>query len=171
MFDFLAKNVDIRKYVRYNIKHKEHLFATHVRKERLKVSCMYNSMRPMRIEDVRSERRIQKNRIRRQREIKKDFLIFIMTICLIATCTISMNGFLSNAKGDSTDDSYKYYKSIIVANDDTLWSIAEKYMDKEHYDSINDYIAEVKNMNALTDDVIHYGEYLIIPYYGSRSMG
>ena len=103
--------------------------------------------------------------------MKKNFLILVMTICLIVTCTISMSGFRSNAKDDSTAISYKYYKSITVANNDTLWSIAETYMDKEHYDSITDYIAEVKDMNALTDDVIHYGEYLIIPYYGSEFVG
>ena len=135
------------------------------------MNSMNNSMSRMRIEDVRSERRIWKNRIRRQREMKKNFLILVMTICLIVTCTISMSGFRSNAKDDSTAVSYKYYKSITVANNDTLWSIAETYMDKEHYDSITDYIEEVKDMNALTDDVIHYGEYLIIPYYGSEFVG
>ena len=132
---------------------------------------MHNSMSRMRIEDVRSERRIRKNRLRRQREMRKNFLIFIMTICLIVTCSVSLNGFRSNAKDDSTEVSYKYYKSITVANNDTLWSIAERYMDGEHYDSINDYIREVKSMNDLTDDVIHYGEYLIIPYYGSDFVG
>ena len=135
------------------------------------MNSMYNSMGHMRIEDVRSERRIRKNRIRRRRELKKNFLIFVMTICLIVTCTISMNGFRSNAKDDSTDVSYKYYKSITVANNDTLWSIAEQYMDGQHYDCINDYIEEVKRMNNLTDDVIHYGEYLIIPYYDNNFVG
>ena len=128
-------------------------------------------MSRMRIEDVRSERRILKNRIRRQREMKKNFLIFIMTVCLIITCSISMNGFRSNAKDDSTEVSYKYYKSISVANNETLWSIAEQYMDAEHYDSISDYIQEVKSMNDLKDDVIHYGDYLVIPYYDHNFVG
>ena len=133
---------------------------------------MYNnSMNRMRIEDVRSERRILKNRIRRQREIRKNFIILIMTVCLITTCTLSLSGFRSNAKDDSTEVSYKYYKSITVASDDTLWSIAEKYMDEDHYDSITDYIGEVKRMNSLTDDVINYGEYLVIPYYDSEFVG
>lgn len=130
-----------------------------------------NSIHRMRIEDIRSERRIMKNRIRRQREIKKNFLILIMTICLIVTGALSLNGFRSNAKDDSTKVSYKYYKSIAVANNDTLWSIAQEYMDSEHYESIYDYIDEVKSMNALTDETIHYGEYLIIPYYTSDFVG
>ena len=126
---------------------------------------MNNSMHRMRIEDVRSERRILKNKIRRQREMKKNFLISIMTVCLIVTCSISLSGFRSNAKDDSTEVSYKYYKSIAVTSHDTLWSIAEEYMDEAYYDSITDYIDEVKSMNSLTNDTIHYGEYLIIPYY------
>lgn len=132
---------------------------------------MYNSMNLMRIEDVRSERRIIKNRIRRQREIKKNFIILIMTVCLIITCSVSLNAFRSNAKDDITEISYKYYKSIAIDNDDTLWTIAEKYMDEEHYDSIFDYIQEVKSMNSLIDDVIHYGDYLIIPYYDNNFVG
>lgn len=135
------------------------------------VKIMYNSMNRMRIEDVRSERRIIKNRIRRQREMKKNLLIFIMTACLIVTCSFSLNAFRSNAKDNSTEASYKYYKSIVVSNGDTLWTIAEEYMDAEHYDSINDYIREVKSMNTLTDDTIHYGEYLVIPYYDNHFVG
>lgn len=135
------------------------------------MNIMNNSICRMRIEDIRSERRIMKNRIRRQREIKKNFLILVMTICLIVTGTLSLNGFRSNAKDDSTEVSYKYYKSIAVAGNDTLWSIAQEYMDSEHYESIYDYIDEVKSMNALTDETIHYGEYLIIPYYTNEFVG
>lgn len=99
--------------------------------------------------------------------MKKNFLIIFMTICVIVTGTITMSGFRSNAKGNSIDGSCKYYKCITVSTDDTLWSIAEKYMDGQHYDCIGDYIEEVKRMNNLTTDMIHYGEYLIIPYYDS----
>lgn len=130
-----------------------------------------NNRNHMRIEDIRSERRIMKNRIRRQRELKKNFLIVAMTICLITLGSVSLSGFRSNAKDDSAAVSYKYYKSIMVSNNDTLWSIAAQYMDDEHYESINDYINEVKNMNAMTDDVIQYGEHLIIPYYDSEFVG
>ena len=130
----------------------------------------YNK-RAYRSEDLRSERRIRNNRIRRQREMRKDFLMLVMTICLVITCSISFNSFRSNAKDDSVKTSYKYYKSIVIDNDDTLWSIAEEYMDDEHYDSINAYIQEVKNMNSLTDDEIQYGEHLIIPYYDDTFIG
>lgn len=125
----------------------------------------------MRTEDIRSERRICRNRVRRQREMMKNFLILAMTVCLIVTCSVVLSGFRSNAKDDSTETSYKYYKSIVVSSDDTLWSIAEEHMDVDHYDSINDYINEVKAMNSLSDDAIHYGTHLIIPYYDNVYTG
>ncbi len=128
-------------------------------------------MNYMRTEDIRSERRICRNRVRRQREMMKNFLILAMTVCLIVTCSVVLSGFRSNAKDDSTETSYKYYKSIVVSGDDTLWSIAEEHMDVEHYDSINDYINEVKAMNSLSDDAIHYGTHLIIPYYDNVYTG
>lgn len=122
-----------------------------------------------RIEDIRSERRIRNNRVRRQREMRKNFLLVLLTVCLIITGSIALNGFNSKAKDDSAKAMYKYYKSITVSNSDTLWSIAEEYMDNEHYDSVKDYIAEVMTMNALTGDEIHYGEHLIVPYYAEYS--
>lgn len=139
--------------------------------ERIQVMIMRNSMTHMRIEDTRSERRILKNRIRRQREMRKNLLIFVMTLCLIVTGSFTLSAFRSNAKDDSVETSYKYYKSIVVADNDTLWSIAEKYMDRDHYDSIMEYIEEVKDMNSLQDETINYGEYLVIPYYSNEFIG
>ena len=60
----------------------------------------------------RSERRIKNNKIRRQKEMRKNFLMLVMTVCLVITFSISMNGFLSNAKDDSIETSYKYYKRV-----------------------------------------------------------
>lgn len=113
----------------------------------------------------KSERRIRNNRIRRAKEMRKNFLLTIMTICLVITFSLSMNSFLSNAKDNSEPVCCKYYKSITIAKNDTLWSIAQEYMDDEHYDSINDYIKEVKQINVLGSSDITYGAHLIVPYY------
>ena len=113
----------------------------------------------------RSEKRIRNNRIRRKQELHRKFFISLITVCLVITISIGLNGFLSNAKDNGSHTAYKYYTSITVSNEDTLWSIAEKYMDKEHYESVNAYIQEVKNMNHLKNDIITYGEHLIVPYY------
>ncbi len=124
--------------------------------------------RYMTTEDQRSEQRIIQNRIRRQQEMKRHLQMFLITICLITVCSFTLSAFRSNAK-NGLSTSVKYYRSIAISNHDTLWSIAEQYMDAEHYDSIQDYIDEVRQMNSLTGDAIHYGEYLVIPYYNNVS--
>ncbi len=114
---------------------------------------------------TRNERRIRNNRIRRQRELRRNVMLTVMTICFIITFSISLNGFLSNAKGSSGREVHKCYKSITISNGDSLWSIAKDNMDEEQYPSIYSYIKEVKQINSLHTNSINYGECLIIPYY------
>lgn len=59
--------------------------------------------------------------------------------------------------------SLKYYKSIEIQPGDTLWGIAEQYMTNE-YNSIQEYIDELKEMNHLSSDQIHDSRYLMIAY-------
>lgn len=121
-------------------------------------------------QDMRSERRIRNNRIRRIREIRKNFLLFIMTLCLIITTSIAFSSFRSDAKSDPAKETYRYYKSIIVSQHDTLWSIADTYMDEMHYDSKQDYINDVKHINNLKNDAIYADAHLIVPYYAEPVM-
>ena len=58
----------------------------------------------------------------------------------------------------------KYYKSIEILADDTLWSIAKDNMTEE-YASIYEYIKEVMEMNNLESDQIYEGQYLTVAYY------
>ncbi len=53
----------------------------------------------------------------------------------------------------------------MVEDGDTLWEYAERYGISPYYDSYDDYIKEVMNMNFLSDDKITTGQYLILPYY------
>ena len=58
----------------------------------------------------------------------------------------------------------KYYKTVQISTGDSLWAIAEEYMD-EHYESIDDYVNELKNINHLASDNIEEGNYLTVAYY------
>ncbi|MDE5716964.1 MAG: hypothetical protein K2I53_04985 [Lachnospiraceae bacterium] len=118
-------------------------------------------------QDIRSERRIRNNRIRRRREMRKNLLLFVMTFFLIVTASIAVSSFRSNAKNDPSQESDKYYKSIVISDSDTLWSIAEDYMDEAHYGSVYEYIREVMQINSLTSDAIYADAHLIVPYYAA----
>lgn len=128
------------------------------------------TQRRRRPQDIRSERRIRNNRIRRRREMRKNFLMFVMTLCLIVTTSVAVSSFRSNAKNDASKETYKYFKSIVVSESDTLWSIAETYMDEEHYDSVNEYIREVMRINSLKNDAIYADAHLIVPYYATAAV-
>ncbi len=63
-----------------------------------------------------------------------------------------------------TTNHTKYYRTVEITSGDTLWNIAETYMD-DNYDSVKDYVQELKEVNHLTSDVIQDGQYLTVTYY------
>ncbi|WP_099468124.1 cell division suppressor protein YneA [Konateibacter massiliensis] len=103
--------------------------------------------------------------------VQKDnqrFYIIVMTICLAAAVAVTCGSFISIAKNKAPEkEVYKYYTSIQIEKGDTLWELAEDYITTE-YNSVNDYIQEVKNLNSLYGDSIHEGQYLTVPYYSSQ---
>lgn len=115
----------------------------------------------------KSEKRIRSNKLRRQKERRKNIMLSIMTICLVVTLSFTINGFLSNAKSGTDGVEFKYYKSIIVDQGDTLWSIATENMN-ERYDNTAELVKEIMQMNGLTDDGITAGSYLVVPYYSAE---
>ncbi len=78
----------------------------------------------------------------------------------------SISGFASLRNEE--EKIYKYYTSISIKKGDTLWSIASEYMTAE-YDSIEEYIMEVKKLNHISGNKIYTGKYLTIPYYSAES--
>lgn len=59
--------------------------------------------------------------------------------------------------------SRKYYRSIEVQSGDTLWDIAELYMD-DSYHSVTEYMNELIEINQLGSGRIHEGRYLTVVY-------
>lgn len=100
-----------------------------------------------------------KNQALLQLLIKGVILCFVLVMML---CALSLHG-----KASAKTEKYKYYTSITISYGDTLWSIAEEYMDKDFYTK-KSYIQEVKSINHLHDDIIKEGKMLIIPYYSSE---
>ena len=63
----------------------------------------------------------------------------------------------------------KYYTSIRIEQGDTLWGIADRYMTDEYKDR-DAYIREVCEMNLISEDEIHAGQYLTVPYYAAEPL-
>ena len=92
-------------------------------------------------------------------------MMFILTIVLISGFSVGFFSFKTKAQNETEKVAYKYYKSIIVKSGDTIWDYAEEYANMDYYDSYDSYIKEVIRINAMPDDSIQSGQYLIIPYY------
>ena len=117
------------------------------------------------------ELRAYKRRMRRQREIRRKCFTFLMTICLVIICAVSYHSISISAHSDQEDINFKYYTSIHVAYGETLWDIADNYIDYNEYKDKNSYIAEVRSINHLEDESdIRAGQRLIVPYYSTEFM-
>ena len=91
-------------------------------------------------------------------------ILFIAVCLILVVGAFALGSDNKNANVNASTYNEKYYKCINIYEDDTLWSIAEANISEE-YDSIEEYIAEVKYINNLTSDKIYCGATLVIPYY------
>ena len=83
---------------------------------------------------------------------------------ILSVCMLSGSFFVSaHEDADNTETVYKYYTSIEIQHGDTLWDIAESTMTSE-YDSVQEYVEVLKDMNNLESDDIQAGQYLMIAY-------
>ena len=91
------------------------------------------------------------------------FHIVVISILVISVLAIVLSSG-SRYQAKEYDPAVKQYTSILLKPGDTLWGIASEYSDG-HYESIYEYIDEVKFINNLSSDTIISNEYLLIPYY------
>lgn len=119
----------------------------------------------MTVEMSVSERRIRNNRIRRQRELRRRIFMSVLTCVMAVAFSLIFFSFKTKAQGSDEEILYKYYKSTVVEEGDTLWDYAASYASREHYTSYSAYIDEVKKINVLPDETITAGQHIILPYY------
>lgn len=111
-----------------------------------------------------SERRIKNNRIRRRRQLRRHIGMSILAVIFAIGLSLSLFSLKAKAQDDQEDIYYKYYKSIVVEEGDTLWGYAVAYGNGQ-YDTCQDYINEVVYMNSLHNTDIITGQSIIVPYY------
>lgn len=102
-------------------------------------------------------------RLRRQRRLTAAGMS-LAVVCMVIICTLSYGAIHTNASSG-----YKYYTSVTVNEGESLWELADRYIDYSYYKDKNAYIAEVQNMNHLQDPAAVYaGQTLILPYYSAE---
>ena len=110
------------------------------------------------------KRKQKRDRIRRTKQIIERVLL---TICIIALLAIGSSVILT--KATTTEEAkevyYKYYTEIEIEAGDSLWEIAGRYMENGPYESREDYMNEVVEINQLSSATIIRGQHLVVPYY------
>ncbi len=86
---------------------------------------------------------------------------FLITSAVIALLIISSLFMIKAKASHRTPD--KQVTSVLIEEGDSLWSIAERYCNKDT-ESVKDVINEIREINGLTSDKINKGMYLIVPY-------
>lgn len=114
---------------------------------------------------MNSERRIRNNRIKRQRQLRRNIVMICFTLVLVFS--LSIGGFAFGAKAQDKEEVilYRYYTNIEVQYGMNLEDIAEEYFCENKYQNMKDYISEIMMINGMYDDEILPGSYLVVPYY------
>lgn len=113
-------------------------------------------------------RRIRRAAVRKQQAARKRlFLIFCLTIIVMFGIGVGFGTLLTRAEEPAQEPSYKYYANIEIQRGDTLWGIAEEYMDSVHYADKMEYMDELMTLNHMSDDHLISGQKILVPYYSS----
>lgn len=101
--------------------------------------------------------------VRRQRSCLAVAIIIVVALGILLGT--SMNALASSEKDIASYN--KYYVSIRVESGDTLWTIADEYVDGFNL-SKADYIAEVCQINGISENNIQAGDHIVVPYYSQE---
>ena len=85
---------------------------------------------------------------------KKKKMSAVITLILFCGCFL-FGSFLSFAQNSRTEEpvQFKCYKSIVIQEGDSLWSLAERHIDSESETAVKEYIKELKQINQLESPV------------------
>ena len=122
------------------------------------------SIRRMNDGELRFWRCMTRMRRERRRKMMASTFFVLAVTCVIMTGSIFYSSIRSHA-----GNGFKYYTSVTVEAGETLWSLADEYIDYDYYKDKNKYISEVRTINHLDDDyTIIAGQTLIVPYYSEE---
>ena len=137
----------VRKYVRFCIDKRMFVYYNAV----IESKQMFAAMQGGYDHERNEEEKLQKNKSKKSK-----------------TLYLPYSKLTVEATQKKAQEPYKYYTEIRVQRGDTLWDIANKYMDSSVYRSLDDYMDEIREINSINYNRIYNGQQLIIPYYSEQ---
>lgn len=106
---------------------------------------------------------------RRERILKRRLVaIGIMASVVLFLAIILSFSFNSDAS-NMNNEQYRYYKTVSVSTGDSVWTIAEEYMDYLHYRNTREFVNDITRINQISpDSKLKAGNNIIIPYYSEE---
>jgi len=106
------------------------------------------------------------DRNRRNRQMTHKSLRMII-ICSILIFAVSIGSVIVKASDDNKTRLYKYYTTVSIEDNDTLWSLADRY--NNGTEDTSSYINNIMQINDLSSETIHSGKNLIVYYYSAEA--
>ena len=88
---------------------------------------------------------------------------FMISVFVIAVICIG-SSIIVNADTGASYSKTKYYTSINIEENDTLWDIEARYNSGQ--ENRESYINSIMTLNNMDSDILYSGQKLIIYYYG-----
>lgn len=107
-----------------------------------------------------------KRQLNHRKVLRRRIAIALLSVLLVFLFVLSFNS-IALATEELPETSYKYFTYHIVEKGDTLWNLAEEFIDYNYYKNVQDYVSEVKEINHMTDDTIRVGQTVVIPYFST----
>ena len=111
-----------------------------------------------------------KNRQRRERQLRRRVITALVMLCVIVILSMFVIfSFKSDASSDGGHKQYRYYTSVSITRGDSVWSIADEYMDPMHYRDVASFARDIAHVNRISSDAkLMAGTSLIVPYYSDE---
>ncbi len=123
---------------------------------------MNSSVYPM----TKRELLAYKKQLNHRKVMRRRIAFGIISVFLVLLFVFSFNS-IAQATEDIPETTYKYFTYHTVDKGDTLWSMAEEYIDYDYYKNIFEYVSEVKEINHMNDDTVRIGQTIVIPYFSN----
>ena len=113
-------------------------------------------------------KRIHTNAQKISKKSKRNRLYTGILLAVIVCCGLMILPSKIVSSASTKSPQTRYFKSVEIQPGDSLWSIAAANYTGE-WESMDSYIKEIQNLNGLTSENIHAGNYIAVPYYEKAS--
>lgn len=110
------------------------------------------------------------NRKRREKQLRRRIITTLVMASVIIFLVMFISfSFMSDASANKDHEQYRYYSSVTVTAGDSVWSIANEYMDPLHYRSVKALVNDIASVNRISSDAkLVAGSQIIVPYYSDE---